>query len=887
MSDEARARSAVLTAAEMIARIDAATAGLDTRDRALALDVLLRKPEMERGLAGEGGEEVRVYLGERPTVMRPPAPASSIAAPLDAALYYAASLGWSVFPLHTAQGGRCSCSKSECKQPGKHPRTEHGFKDATQDAEQIQRWWGRWSDAPIGVATGEASGFVVVDVDLGKGGPERLAELEAQHGALPPTPTSRTGGGGSHLLFALPGAPLGDSTSRIAKGVDVRATGGYIVAPPSSHVSGASYAWRTGAEPWALALAPMPLWLFERARAALRPVPDLPPSFQRGDHPLHDRVRRATAYLTHLPPGIAGQEGHDTTFAAALRVTRGFDLPYGVAVELMLQEYNPRCQPPWTREEIEHKVVGAMVPSGENPPPVGYLLDDPKRALPPRAQRLPPIDDSPEAIRAASEVETGEDVQGAYEPILPEEPVASEAEAPSPATVAPTPEPEPLIFVRGDHTEIAAALLTTLGPAPLTHDEGEFWRYQPDTGAWLALPIPQIEHTVTTFAGAQLGTGKKPTLLKVNSTTVKGAAHLARIALLAVPEPVSFAAARRGVAFRNGFAVVTGGKITLTPHDPTNACRFAFPFDYDDKASYDDLSSFFEIVFGDVSEEERADRIALIQEFAGASLIGEAPIYQRCLILFGDGGNGKGEVLRILRGLFPPHAVISLPPQHWGERFQIARLVGALANFVDEIPERDITSGDTFKGVITGDPTHAERKGETPFEFRPVAGNIFNANMLPGSADRSDGFWRRFAVCPFTQKMAELSERRLTAGKAVLASCLPGCVRWALLGAAKAQEQGGYTISEKSREIVEKWRDENDPVRLFLRGRLDADWIGATLLYQEFIGWTRQNGHAQMSSTKFGRSMTSIGLYEKHDFGEGRRYRRKIKASVPAAKTAG
>jgi len=144
-------------------------------------------------------------------------------------------------------------------------------------------------------------------------------------------------------------------------------------------------------------------------------------------------------------------------------------------------------------------------------------------------------------------------------------------------------------------------------------------------------------------------------------------------------------------------------------------------------------------------------------------------------------------------------------------------------------------------------------------------------------------------VCPFTRNLAEMSERRLAAGAAVLAACLPGCVTWALQGAARAQEQGGYTISEESREIVEKWRDENDPVRLFLRGRVnhDTDWIGATLLYRQFVEWARENGHAQCSSTKFGRSMTSIGTYEKKDFPEGRRYKRKVKASGPVAESAG
>jgi len=835
----------------------------------------------------------------------PAAPSAPLLSPLDAALYYATVLGWSVFPLHVARGGVCSCPDPQhggkpggarCESKGKHPRISRGLKGASKDPAQIRAWWRRWPDAPVGVVTGEASGFVVLDIDVsrGKQGRESLARLEAENGALPPTSVSITGSGGSHLLFALPGSPLANSGSKVGQGLDVRATGGYIVAPPSSHESGGVYQWQPGAEPWTLPLAPMPLWLFERARNAPRLVPEwTAPAY--GDHPLSERIKRASAYLARIKVGaVSGQGGHDAAFSVALPIVRGFDLPRDVAIQLLWEEYNHKCQPPWSRAEIEHKVDGALVPGTDNPAPLGYLLDDSRRVLPPPRLALSALADTPEAARASWDEEAGE-VQDAYEPDSAGPQEAPAAEAPPPTShvdsapnAPPLPEPEHLIFTRGDHTEIASALLLALGPTPVAFDEGDFWRYNPAVGAWSSLSIPTVEQVVTTFAGAQLGTGKKATTLKINSTTVKGATHLARVALLAGEAPISFSAAARGVAFRNGFAVVRAGKVTLAPHAPSNACRFAFPFDYDPDAKYLELSEFFETVFGDASEEERADRVALIQEFVGASLIGEAPIYQRCLVLFGPGGNGKGEVLRIMRGLFPPHAVVSLPPQHWGERFQVARLVGALANFVDEIPERDITSGDIFKSVITGDPTHAERKGETPFEFRPIAGNVFNANALPGSVDRSDGFWRRFAVCPFTRNLAEMSERRLAAGAAVLAACLPGCVRWALEGAARAQTQAGYTISEKSREIVEKWRDENDPVRLFLRQRQgqDTDWIGATIFYRQFVEWARENGHAQCSSTKFGRSMTSIGTYERQDFATGRSYRRKAKASKPAAKTA-
>ena len=58
---------------------------------------------------------------------------------LDSALAYAGR-GYPVFPLHgrTAEGA-CSCGKSDCASPCKHPRTSHGLKEATIDAATIRQ----------------------------------------------------------------------------------------------------------------------------------------------------------------------------------------------------------------------------------------------------------------------------------------------------------------------------------------------------------------------------------------------------------------------------------------------------------------------------------------------------------------------------------------------------------------------------------------------------------------------------------------------------------------------------------------------------------------------------------------------------------------------------
>jgi len=177
------------------------------------------------------------------------------------ALSYA-KLGWPVFPCHSIINGECSCGKSDCN-PGKHPRTEHGFKDATTDISQIKQWWELWPDANIAISTGAISGIAVLDVDVKGGGLGNLDLLESEHGVLPDTLVAQTGGGGRHYFFSYPEEGFKSSTKKIASGIDTKGDSGYVVVEPSNHISGDSYYW-LDSEPGEIELAPPPEWILEK-----------------------------------------------------------------------------------------------------------------------------------------------------------------------------------------------------------------------------------------------------------------------------------------------------------------------------------------------------------------------------------------------------------------------------------------------------------------------------------------------------------------------------------------------------------------------------------------------------------------------------------------------
>ena len=105
------------------------------------------------------------------------------------------------------------------------------------------------------------------------------------------------------------------------------------------------------------------------------PRPEEPPACTSSRRPLDVRldvsaVERAKRYLASVPAAIAGQHGDVHTFRVCCRLVRGFALDDAQALDV-LAEWNARCQPPWSADELLDKLRRAARYGRE---PVGGLL---------------------------------------------------------------------------------------------------------------------------------------------------------------------------------------------------------------------------------------------------------------------------------------------------------------------------------------------------------------------------------------------------------------------------------------------------------------------------------------------------------------------------------
>lgn len=275
--------------------------------------------------------------------------------PLDAALSYAAR-GWPVFPIHgilnqTNKGTgevihRCGCGQLVCPRPGKHPSCKNGLLDASLDSSKIYAWFGVDGKRKpnVGIRTGgDDNGpgrkLFVLDIDPDRDGDVSLSRLEEMYGKLPDTYRVITGSGGTHFYFEYaPALSIKNSVNLVADGIDVRADGGYAVAPPSRHESGNSYLVDLGGVD---VVAALPEWVMRLATARAEGKPGRTADWEK--------VTGASSF-------IAG--ARNTALTSISGSLRFRNVPMATALIAIIGTNRQKCVPPLDEAEVKSIVEG-------------------------------------------------------------------------------------------------------------------------------------------------------------------------------------------------------------------------------------------------------------------------------------------------------------------------------------------------------------------------------------------------------------------------------------------------------------------------------------------------------------------------------------------------
>lgn len=225
----------------------------------------------------------------------------------------------------------------------KRPLTANGFKDATTDISKIEEWWTINPSANVGIATGDVSGgLVVVDMDIddeeAKDGYQSFVKwMNDNYVILPDTWLSITGRGGYHMMFKST-FPVRSRTGWL-DAVDVRANGGYIVAPPSVHPNGRHYEWEDAPEDTTIADSS-----------------DIDVEFLFNSINIEEKK---SSEPLKVPDTIPKGHRDETMFKLACKY-QAMGMSDDAMLAALKAENQARCVPPLTDKEIEQKIKQAL-----------------------------------------------------------------------------------------------------------------------------------------------------------------------------------------------------------------------------------------------------------------------------------------------------------------------------------------------------------------------------------------------------------------------------------------------------------------------------------------------------------------------------------------------
>lgn len=437
---------------------------------------------------------------------------------------------------------------------------------------------------------------------------------------------------------------------------------------------------------------------------------------------------------------------------------------------------------------------------------------------------------------------------------------------------------------------------------PVTYDEASFWRYRAETGTWSELTDETIERAAQRLDGALVpaanGKWSHLSLTRRLANDARGWMRSRAIEEQREGKRPSFARARPGVQFRDWFVTVENGSVKRLAKSPEHGVRFCFNADFDeDTFERPAIEEALRAMLAGRPADDAAQVAAMVQEFVGASLLGEATKWQKALILLsadGGGGEGKSTLLSLIKSAFPNGSTSSIEPHKWGQRFTLSGLKNKLLNAVSELPSSDLTNQDTYKAVVTGDAVTAEQKYSQPFELRPIAGHIFAANQAPISNDHTEGFWRRNLPVVLSRQFHRDASMDVEYSARFTSSEIERArnARWAIEGFARLQRQGRYTQPASTQAAIQEWRIESDPVLTWLlearpwhrpvakekAGALESIVTNGNAkmddLFAAFDVWREKCGHNRMSRREFARRLkASKWVTQSAGRAHGRQYR--------------
>ncbi len=293
--------------------------------------------------------------------------------------------------------------------------------------------------------------------------------------------------------------------------------------------------------------------------------------------------------------------------------------------------------------------------------------------------------------------------------------------------------------------------------------------------------------------------------------------------------------------------------LQIVPHTPACFNLSKLSFDYDPSI---ECPLFEKILAESLVEQEKID---LLWEWFGYNLIYDTRM-AKSVILLGEGANGKSVIMTVLGQLIGENnfSSISLDAFDPKRTFMLAATKGKLSNLCEDMNEINKVAEGMLKSFISGGKVEVEEKHKPPYALWPTARLTFATNSLPRFVDGTDGIFRRFLVLEFPNQILDESKQNknyIDPKWWTKSGELPGILNKSLLGLQRLMERCKFLEPASSKAVREKYRDETNSGRLFLRENYEKADNSTTVfssdLYENYRNFCADNGYAPKGAAKF------------------------------------
>lgn len=677
---------------------------------------------------------------------------------------------------------------------------------SSRDSSEIVDWFAG-TRYLLGLHVGR-SGGVVMDVDHLDKFPERVRHLLAE---APYQSTRIDQPGRGHYVFEVPeGRLLGNSRGTLGKEWgEVRGLNGIIVVAPSTHVES------TGRYEW-LRLGQVPV--------LPQAISEELPEGQAADDAVTDSQVKAfleqhtAALKPHLLTVVTG------SFAKEARV--------GSRHEALVTHLV------WAMREARAGMYGAK-------PAMDALWSDWNALMANESKRWPRSEFRGAMAWAVAQAlgvdpeERREEIQKRLDERDARQAASLGATAPSSLTDDWTPPRSVGAYFTSDGLNLDLLVSDILDMGPIAQGrDGFFWEYR--AGVWRRTGSPPNPDVVE---------GRIVKLMRgrFRGSHVTNATAYARHKVGHIDcEPVE-----GFMNYSNGMLDWRTGE--LLPHAAHYGSTVQFPVAWEPDATCPIFEEFLTQIL-------EPDYIPLVWEMLGYLMYSGNPL-QKAFLFHGAGANGKGTLMRVITALLGLENISAVDLDDLNDsRFASSELFGMIANLAGDIDSTFQERTARFKKLTGGDVISAEKKHRDHFRFTCWAVPIFSANRIPGSADTSHGYLRRWVIMHFHRQFSETEADRNLDTK--LAAELPGIAAKAVQSLRVLMARGNFQVTGKAAQAAEEFAETIDQVRQWIKEctlPTPGHSANAGQCYAAYKAWADRNGNGRLKAQEFYARLEAAG----------------------------